>query len=44
MTEPPPNDFLVMVKPAGARCNLDCAYCYYLAKGRMFPHSLEDGG
>ena len=43
MTEPPPNDFLVMVKPAGARCNLDCAY-YYLAKGRMFPHSLEDGG
>jgi uncharacterized protein len=41
MTEPPPNDFLVMVKPAGARCNLDCAYCYYLAKGRMFPHSPQ---
>jgi uncharacterized protein len=25
----------VMVKPAGARCNLDCAYCYYLSKGEL---------
>ena len=24
--------FHTMVKPSGARCNLDCAYCYYLHK------------
>jgi len=33
----PPPPFLVMAKPAGARCNLDCAYCYYLPKARLFP-------
>ena len=27
-----PNDFQVFVKPAGARCNLACRYCYYLDK------------
>ena len=26
------NDCLVMAKPLGARCNLACAYCYYLDK------------
>ena len=25
-----------MAKPAGARCNLRCAYCYYLPKARLF--------
>jgi uncharacterized protein len=25
----------VMVKPTGALCNLDCAYCYYLSKGEL---------
>jgi uncharacterized protein len=25
----------VMVKPTGARCNLDCTYCYYLSKQEM---------
>ena len=25
----------VMAKPAGAACNLQCAYCYYLEKARM---------
>ncbi|WP_028456624.1 anaerobic sulfatase maturase [Chitinilyticum litopenaei] len=24
--------FHVMIKPAGAQCNLDCAYCFYLHK------------
>ncbi len=24
--------FHVMVKPSGATCNLDCAYCFYLSK------------
>ena len=39
MTAAQPGACLVMAKPAGARCNLDCAYCYYLPKARMFPQS-----
>jgi len=27
--------FHAMVKPIGATCNLDCAYCYYLHKGDL---------
>ena len=26
-----------MTKPNGPRCNLDCAYCYYLEKERLYP-------
>lgn len=26
----------VMAKPAGARCNLHCDYCYYLSKAKMY--------
>lgn len=26
-----------MAKPAGARCNLDCAYCFYTEKTGLFP-------
>ena len=33
----PGGDCLVMAKPAGPRCNLDCAYCYYLPKAGLFP-------
>lgn len=29
--------FQVMVKPIGAVCNLDCAYCYYLEKKDLYP-------
>ncbi|GMU93238.1 MAG: anaerobic sulfatase maturase [Candidatus Hydrogenedentota bacterium] len=29
--------FHIMAKPAGALCNLDCAYCYYLEKERLYP-------
>jgi uncharacterized protein len=31
-----PGDCLVMAKPAGARCNLACGYCYYLGKAGLF--------
>lgn len=30
-------DFQVFVKPAGAVCNLDCRYCYYLKKENLYP-------
>lgn len=29
--------FTVMTKPNGPRCNIDCAYCYYLEKERLYP-------
>ncbi|HAG76461.1 MAG TPA: anaerobic sulfatase maturase, partial [Thauera sp.] len=28
----------VMVKPAGALCNLDCPYCFYLHKTDLLQH------
>jgi len=30
-------DFQIFVKPAGAVCNMDCSYCYYLKKDRLYP-------
>jgi len=35
----PPPAFQVMLKPRGAICNLDCTYCYYLPKERLYPNS-----
>jgi len=35
----PPAAFHVMLKPRGAICNLDCKYCYFLAKEMMYPGS-----
>lgn len=29
--------FNLLAKPTGAVCNLDCAYCYYLEKEKMYP-------
>ena len=29
--------FQVMTKPIGPICNLDCTYCYYLEKERLYP-------
>lgn len=29
--------FHVMAKPSGAKCNLDCKYCFYLEKETLFP-------
>ncbi|MBM4314863.1 MAG: anaerobic sulfatase maturase [Deltaproteobacteria bacterium] len=32
-------EFQVFAKPAGARCNLDCRYCYYLQKEELYPQT-----
>jgi uncharacterized protein len=32
-----PNAFHVMVKPAGPSCNINCSYCYYLEKKKLYP-------
>jgi uncharacterized protein len=32
-------EFQVFIKPVGARCNLDCQYCYYLEKDSLYPFS-----
>lgn len=40
MTLPPnftPPAFNAMIKPRGAICNLDCKYCYFLKKEKLYP-------
>ncbi len=32
-----PKPFHVMTKPMGPKCNIDCSYCYYLEKERLYP-------
>jgi serine-type anaerobic sulfatase-maturating enzyme len=39
MTTATPAAFHVMAKPTGSKCNLDCAYCFYLKKEQMYPNS-----
>ena len=34
---PPSRNFHVMAKPIGPICNLECTYCYYLEKEKLFP-------
>jgi uncharacterized protein len=34
-----PREFQIFAKPAGALCNLDCQYCYYLKKELLYPGS-----
>src|SRR3954464_2158208 len=36
---PMPRTFSLMTKPRGAICNLDCQYCYFLSKERLYPQS-----
>ena len=36
-----PNAFHVMLKPAGSSCNLNCTYCYYLEKQKLYPGRNE---
>jgi uncharacterized protein len=33
----PPRAFHVMTKPIGPICNLDCKYCFYLEKEKLYP-------
>jgi uncharacterized protein len=33
--------FHMMVKPTGALCNLDCTYCFYLDKERLYPGTRD---
>jgi len=32
-------EFQVFAKPAGAHCNLECRYCYYLEKESLYPQA-----
>jgi uncharacterized protein len=34
-----PQSFHVLAKPSGAICNLDCSYCFFLAKEELYPGS-----
>lgn len=39
MPESPATAFHIMLKPRGPICNLDCKYCYFLSKERLYPGS-----
>ncbi len=32
-----PRPFNIMTKPIGPRCNINCHYCYYLEKEKLYP-------
>lgn len=34
--------FHIMAKPHGPICNLDCTYCYYLEKEKLYPQKSRD--
>ena len=36
-----PDAFHVMVKPSGSSCNLNCTYCYYLEKSKLYGNDLR---
>ena len=33
--------FSLLIKPAGADCNLRCAYCFYLDRGELYPDTAR---
>ncbi len=34
-----PSYFHVLSKPSGATCNLECTYCFFLSKEKLYPES-----
>ena len=38
-SRPVPIPYHILSKPTGAICNLDCAYCFYLSKEKLYPGS-----
>jgi len=38
---PSPAPFHVMTKPIGPICNLDCKYCFYLEKEKLYPDTRK---
>jgi uncharacterized protein len=40
---PPVQPFHMMTKPSGPLCNLDCQYCFYLEKERLYPGTTDWG-
>lgn len=36
-----PKAFHVMTKPSGPLCNLDCTYCFYLEKEKLYPGQTD---
>jgi uncharacterized protein len=41
-----PKPFSLLIKPTSADCNLNCDYCFYLEKRRIYPqtkrHRMQD--
>ncbi|HVT81318.1 MAG TPA: anaerobic sulfatase maturase [Phycisphaerae bacterium] len=37
----PVRPFHILTKPIGAICNLDCRYCFYLEKEKLYPENRE---
>lgn len=33
--------FHLMTKPVGSKCNLDCTYCFYLEKEKLYPEANQ---
>ena len=31
----------ILIKPAGADCNMNCAYCFYLKKSELYPDTIS---
>lgn len=36
-----PEAFSIMIKPIGPTCNLNCTYCYYLEKNKLYPDTKD---
>ncbi|AJR05966.1 anaerobic sulfatase maturase [Photobacterium gaetbulicola] len=37
-----PSGCHVMAKPTGSKCNIDCSYCFYLEKEKLYPERGQD--